>query len=144
MTVADTVMLFPDMFADIPCEVQGMNVLAEFMGLLEPSDKFSERYSAGAFRTAVSVKEGHIPVRVFNCLIKPLKIYRYSSIGDISAHWSARRNHSKKQVWVWATRWYPLGLPRKMVRLSWKLNIVGSFLSRALTVDVSVGRDVPY
>ena len=100
MTVADTVMLFPDMFADIPCEVQGMNVLAEFMGLLEPSDKFSERYSAGAFRTAVSVKEGHIPVRVFNCLIKPLKIYRYSSIGDLCPLVSEEESFEETSVGV--------------------------------------------
>ena len=62
MTVADTVMLSPNMVADIPCEVQGVNDFEEFMGVLEPSDKFSERYSVGAFQTAVSVKEGQIPV----------------------------------------------------------------------------------
>lgn len=32
---------------------------------------------------AVSVKEGWIPVRVFNCLNKPRKIYRCRRIGDL-------------------------------------------------------------
>ena len=60
-----------------------MNGLDECMGVLEPADTFSEKYSAGAFRMAVTVKGGRIPVRVFNYLNKPLKIYRCSSIGDL-------------------------------------------------------------
>ena len=32
---------------------------------------------------AVSVKEGWIPVRVFNCLNKPCKTYRCRGIGDL-------------------------------------------------------------
>ena len=83
ITVAETVTLSPNMVADIPCEVQGVDDLDECMGVLELSDKFSERYSAGAFRTAVIVKGGRIPVRVLNYLNKPLKIYRCSSIGDL-------------------------------------------------------------
>ena len=47
------------------------------------ADTFSEKYSAGAFRMAMTVKGGRIPVRVFNYLNKPLKIYRCSSIGDL-------------------------------------------------------------
>ena len=72
-----------NMFADIPCEFRGVKDLEEFIGVLQPTDKFSERYSAGAFRTAMSVKEGRIPDRVFNCLNKPRKIYRCSSIEDL-------------------------------------------------------------
>ena len=83
ITVAETVTLSPNMVADIPCEVQGMDGLDECMGVLEPADTFSEKYSAGAFRMAVTVKGGRIPVRVFNYLNKPLKIYRCSSIGDL-------------------------------------------------------------
>ena len=83
ITVAETVTLSPNMVADIPCEVQGVDDLDECMGVLEPADKFSERYSARAFRTAVTVKGGRIPVRVFNYLNKPLKIYRCSSMGDL-------------------------------------------------------------
>ena len=98
--MADTVMLFPNMVADIPCKVQGMNVLEEFMGLLELSDKFSERYSAGAFQTAESVKEGQILVRVFNCLIKPLKIYTYSSIGDLCSLVSEEESFEETSVSV--------------------------------------------
>ena len=77
ITVAETVTLSPNMVADIPCEVQGMDGLDECMGVLEPADTFSEKYSAGAFRMAVTVKGGRIPVN------KPLKIYRCSSIGDL-------------------------------------------------------------
>ena len=80
ITVAETVTVSPNMVADIPCEVQGVDDLDECIGVLEPSDKFSERYSAGAFRTAVTVKGGRIPVRVFNYLNKPLKIYRCSRV----------------------------------------------------------------
>ena len=54
------------------------------MGVLEPADKFSERYSAGASRTAVTVKGGRIPVRVFSYFNKPLKIYRCSRPPPIS------------------------------------------------------------
>ena len=71
------------MVADIPCEFRGLNDLEEFIGVVQPTDKFSETYSAGAFRTAMSVKEGRIPDRVFNCLNKPRKIYRCSSIEDL-------------------------------------------------------------
>ena len=53
------------------------------VGVLEPANKFSERYSARAFWKAVTVKEGRIPVRVFSYLNKPLTIYRCSSIGDL-------------------------------------------------------------
>ena len=83
ITVTETVTFCPIMVSDIRCEVQGVDDLDECMGLLEPADKFSERYSAGAFRTAVTVKGGRIPVCVFNYLNKPLKIYRCSSIGDL-------------------------------------------------------------
>ena len=40
--------------------------LDDCMGVLEPVDTFSERYSAGASRTSVTVKGGRIPVRVFS------------------------------------------------------------------------------
>ena len=53
------------------------------MGVLEPADTNSETFSAEAFRMAVTVKGGRIPVRVFNYLNTPLKIYRCSSIGDL-------------------------------------------------------------
>ena len=83
ITVAETVTLSPNMVADIPCEVQGVDGLDECMGVLEPADTFSEKYCAGVFRMAVTVKGGRIPVRVFNCFNKPLKLYRCSSIGDL-------------------------------------------------------------
>ena len=80
ITVAETV-TSPNMVADIPYEVQGVDDLDDCMGVLEPADKFSERYSAGAFWMAVTLKGGRIPVCVFNYLNKPLKIYRCSIIG---------------------------------------------------------------
>jgi len=52
ITVAKTITLLPNMVADIPCQVQEANGLDELVGMLEPSDKFTERYAAGAFRTA--------------------------------------------------------------------------------------------
>ncbi|XP_068697781.1 uncharacterized protein [Montipora foliosa] len=72
ITVAETVTLSPN--------IDGLD---ECMGVLEPTDTFSEKYSAGAFRMAVTVEGGRIPVRVFNYLNKPLKMYRCSSIGDL-------------------------------------------------------------
>ena len=83
ITVAETVTLSPNMVADIPCEVQGVDRLDECMSVLEPADTFSEKYCAGVFRMAVTVKGGRIPVRVFNIFNKPLKLYRCSSIGDL-------------------------------------------------------------
>ena len=79
----NTVTVSPNMVADIHCDFRGLNDLEEFIGVLQPTDKFSERYSARAFRTAMSVKEHRIPDRVFNCLNKPRKIYRCSSIGNL-------------------------------------------------------------
>ena len=72
ITVAETVTLSPN--------IDGLD---ECMGVLEATDTFSEKYSAGAFRMAVTVEGGRIPVRVFNYLNKPLKMYRCSSIGDL-------------------------------------------------------------
>ena len=59
--MAETVTLSPNMVADIPCEVQGMDGLDECMGVLEPADTFSEKYSAGAFRDGSDCKRGSNP-----------------------------------------------------------------------------------
>ena len=83
ITIAETITLSPNMVADIPCLVHEAVGLDGFEGVLEPSEKFTERYAAGAFRTAVTIKDGRVPVRVFNPLNKPLKIYRCSSIGEL-------------------------------------------------------------
>ena len=83
ITVAETVTLSPNMVADIPCVIEGVSGHKECVGVVEPGSKFSERYSFGVLRTAVTVKDGRIPVRVFNCLNKPLKNYRCSSVGDL-------------------------------------------------------------
>ena len=82
ITVAETITLSPNMVANIPCQVRETVSLNELEGVLEPSEKFTERYAAGAFRTAVTIKDG----RVFNPLNKPLKIYR-SSRGAIPITW---------------------------------------------------------
>ena len=58
ITVAETITLLPNMVADIPCQVQEANGLDELVGVLEPSDKFTERYAAGAFRTTVTINGG--------------------------------------------------------------------------------------
>ncbi len=42
ITVAETVTLLPNMVSDIPCQVQEANGLDELVGVLEPSDKFTE------------------------------------------------------------------------------------------------------
>ena len=81
ITFAETVTLSSNMVADIPCLIVGVSGLEECVGVVEPRSKFSERCSAGALGTALNAKDGRIPVRVFNCLNKPLKIYRCSSIG---------------------------------------------------------------
>ena len=49
ITVAETIKLSPNMVADIPCQVLVVDGLNECMWVLEPVDKFSERYSARAF-----------------------------------------------------------------------------------------------
>ena len=85
ITVAETVTLSPNMVADIPCVIEGVSGHKECVGVVEPGSKFAERYSVGALRTAVTVKEGQIPVCVFNCLNKPLKIYLCSGVGDLHA-----------------------------------------------------------
>ena len=83
ITVAETETLSPNMVADTPFVIEGVSGHKECVGVVEPESKFSERFSVGALRTAVTVKDGQIPVRVFHCLNKPLKIYRCSSVGDL-------------------------------------------------------------
>jgi len=83
ITVAKTITLLPNMVADIPCQVQEANGLDELVGMLEPSDKFTERYAAGAFRTAVTIKGGRVPVQVFNPSNQPIRVYRCSNIGGL-------------------------------------------------------------
>jgi len=62
--------------------LQGLeaNGLDELVGVPEPTDKFVEQYSAGALQSAVTIKDGRVPVWVFN---KPLRIYRCSNVGDL-------------------------------------------------------------
>ena len=81
--VAESVILPPNMVVDIPCKVQDAGRFANWAGVLEPEDKFGERYGAGVFRTAVTVKNSCIPVRAFNPSNKPLKIYRCSTVGTL-------------------------------------------------------------
>lgn len=76
ITVAETVTLSPNRVADIPCDIEGMSGLEECDGVVEPRSKFSERYSVGALWTAVTVKDGRIPVWASGSLNKPL--YRCS------------------------------------------------------------------
>ena len=49
ITLAETITLSPNIVVEIPYEVQEVDDLDECMGVLKPADKFSERYSAGAF-----------------------------------------------------------------------------------------------
>ena len=58
ITIAGTITLSPNLVADIPCQVHETVGLDEVEGVLEPSEKFTERYAAGAFRTAVTIKDG--------------------------------------------------------------------------------------
>ena len=71
ITVAETITLSPNMVADIPCQVHEAGGLDELEGVLEPSENVTERYAAGALRTVVTIKDGGVPVRVFNPLNKP-------------------------------------------------------------------------
>ena len=56
------------MVAGIPCVIEGVSGHKECMGVVEPGSKYSEMYSAGALQTAVTVKDGRIPVRVLIAL----------------------------------------------------------------------------
>ena len=57
ITVAETITLSPNVTADIPCQVGEAVGLEELVVVLEPSEKFTERYAVGAFRTAVTIKD---------------------------------------------------------------------------------------
>ena len=83
ITIAETITLSANMVVDIPCQVHEAVGLDELEGVLEPAEKFTERNAAGAFRAAVTIKSGQVPVQVFNPLNKPLKISRCSSIGEL-------------------------------------------------------------
>ena len=80
--VADTVTLAPNMVIDIPCKVESPS-LGSMVGVVEPEDRFESRYCAGVMRTAATLKEGRLNVRVFNPNDKPIKVFRCSTIGNL-------------------------------------------------------------
>ena len=61
ITVAETVTLSPNMVADIPCEVQGVDGLDECMGVLEPADTFSEKIFCWGLPDGSDCKRGLNP-----------------------------------------------------------------------------------
>ena len=65
------------------CRIDQGSAVEAQSGVLEPEPRFEERYSVGTLKVVATVREGLIPVRVFNPLDTPRQIYRGSSVGDI-------------------------------------------------------------
>ena len=64
-------------------KVDGESVVKDTSGVLELETRFEERYSTGILKVDATVKEGFIPVRVFNPQDKPRRIYRGSTMGQL-------------------------------------------------------------
>lgn len=62
---------------DIPCKLPDAAGLDNLVGLLEPADRFEERYATGAFSTAVTIRNGCIPCEL---LIPPTNNARYIDV----------------------------------------------------------------
>ena len=80
VTVNETVIIPPRSMINIPCHVQGA-VKEGQTGILEPDEKFENKYLAGIIKVTANVNNGTIPVRFFNPLIKDVKVWRGNSVG---------------------------------------------------------------
>ena len=59
---------------NITGKVDRGSVIDRMTGVLEPENRFEERYSTGILKVVATVKDGTIPIRIFNPQAKPQRI----------------------------------------------------------------------
>lgn len=80
---AESITIPPHSMANIACKVERGTVVDDMTGVLEPELRFVERYSIGIIKVVATVKNGCIPVRIFNFQANPRRIYRGSTMGNL-------------------------------------------------------------
>ena len=81
VSLVETVTIQPDHKVDLMCQVNGAN-LEGIQGVLEPMDKFFERFPIAVPSTLSSVSNGSVPVRFYNYSDQPVTIYKDTSVGE--------------------------------------------------------------
>ena len=79
--LVNTVTIQPDQKVDLVCEVKGAN-LEGIQGVLEPIDKFFQRFSIAVPSTLSLVNNRSIPVRFYNYSDQPVTICKDPSMGE--------------------------------------------------------------
>ena len=77
----DTVTIQPDQKVDLLCEVKGAN-LDGIQGVLEPMDRFFQRFPIRMPSTLSLVYKGSVLVRFYNYSDRPVTIYKNTSVGE--------------------------------------------------------------
>ena len=81
ISLVETVTIQPDQKVDLIFQVNGAN-LKGIQGVLEPMDKFFERFPIAVPSTLSLVNEGSVPVRFYNYSGQPVTIYKDTSVGE--------------------------------------------------------------
>ena len=81
VSLVDTVTIQPDQKVDLVCEVKGAN-LEGIQGVLEPMDRFFQRFPIAVPSTLSLVSKGSVPVRFYNYSDQPVTIYKNTSVGE--------------------------------------------------------------
>ena len=83
VTIAKSVVIPAYTMATISCKVENGSVQNGETGVLEPTLSFEERYKTGILKVAATIKDGEIPVRLFNLTPMDRRIYKGSSVGQL-------------------------------------------------------------
>ena len=83
VTVASSTTIPLRCVVNVKCKVEQASVVGGMTGVLEPEQRFEERYSLRIIKVVATVKEGGVPVRLFHPNHKPARIYRGSTVGKL-------------------------------------------------------------
>ena len=81
VSLVETVTVQPDQKVEVIYQVNGAN-LEGIQGVLEPMDKFFERFPIAVPSTLSLVNEGSFPVRFYSYSGQPVTIYKDTSVGE--------------------------------------------------------------
>ena len=81
VSLVETVTIQPDQKVDLVCQVKGVN-LEGIHGVLEPMDRFFERFPVAVPSSLSLVNNGSVPVRFYNYSGRPVTIYKDTNVGE--------------------------------------------------------------
>ncbi|MCG8049195.1 MAG: DDE-type integrase/transposase/recombinase [Candidatus Thiodiazotropha taylori] len=96
VSVSETIIIPPRTVCNIVCNVAGSSVREGLTGILEPKQAFEEKYQLGIVKVAAVVQKGKIPVRLFNPNESETKVWKGSSLGNLSPLLDAESMKSEK------------------------------------------------